>query len=369
MADGGSGRGGIRISAFQRCPAASRFRPSPFPVPLVSLLHRHHQIPLSQPQRQLHRFGQPRTHLRSDHQPVDHHLDVVPHLAVQPQVVAEADHAAIDPGAGEPLLQQVGEQVAVLALLAANQRRQHEKSRARRQGHDAVDDLLAGLGGDRPAALRTVSLAHPGEQHPQIIVNLGDRADRGARALPARLLRDRDGRVQPGDQVHVGLGHLPEKLPGETGETLHVAPLPLGIERVEGQRTLPRPAHPREANQPVAGQHQIDVAQIVLSGAANEDVGSGHGVWWGRHSCCPICRRSAGRRNVCPTVVRTRAGAKHVIVSKTQIVQRGDSSRRSAAVFRVSSSHSAHFAPSVHFVEIWPLELMPSAKSADSLKV
>ena len=71
--------------------------------------------------------------LRAGHQPIDHHFDVVPHLAVQPQIVAQPDHAAIDPGAGEALLQQVGEQVAVFALLAADQRRQHQEPRAGRQ--------------------------------------------------------------------------------------------------------------------------------------------------------------------------------------------------------------------------------------------
>ena len=145
------------------------FRPLRLPPsasPPLLLLHRHHQIPLAQPQRQFDRLGQPRADLRAGHQPIDHHFDVVPHLAVQPQVVAEADHAAIDPGADESLLQQVGEQVAVLALLAADQRGQHQKPRAGRQGQNPLDDLLAGLGGDRPAALRAVPLAHPGDTAP-----------------------------------------------------------------------------------------------------------------------------------------------------------------------------------------------------------
>ena len=76
--------------------------------------------------------------------------------------IAEPDHAAVDPRTDKALLQQVCEQVAVFALLAANQRRQHEKPRAARQGQDALDDLLAALGGDRPAALRTVPLCPPG---------------------------------------------------------------------------------------------------------------------------------------------------------------------------------------------------------------
>ena len=134
-------------------------------------------------------------------------------------------------------------------------------------------------------------VTHPGEQHPQIIVNLGDRANRRARALPAGLLRNRNSRIQPADQIHVGLGHLAKKLPRKTRQTLHVTPLPLGIKRVERQRTLARSADPRETDQLVPGQLQIDITQVVLSGTANEDIGSGHetefvvmqvGLWRGR---------------------------------------------------------------------------------------
>ncbi len=64
------------------------------------------------------------------------------------------------------------------------------------------------LGGDRPAALRAMPLAHPGIEHPQVVVDLGDRADGGARVRAGRLLRDGDRGAQAGDQVHVGLGHL-----------------------------------------------------------------------------------------------------------------------------------------------------------------
>ena len=54
----------------------------------------------------------------------------MPHLPVQPQIIAQPDDPAIDAGANEALLQQIVEQVAVFALLAADQRRQHEKPRA-----------------------------------------------------------------------------------------------------------------------------------------------------------------------------------------------------------------------------------------------
>ena len=53
---------------------------------------------------------------------VDHHFDVVPHLAVERQVVGELHDAAVDAGADEALLQQVLEQVLELALLPADDR-------------------------------------------------------------------------------------------------------------------------------------------------------------------------------------------------------------------------------------------------------
>ena len=144
------------------------------------------------------------------------------------------------------------------------------------QQPDPIDDLLPRLRRDRPTALGTVPLADPGEEHAQIVVDLGDRAHRRAGIRAAGLLRDRDRRAQPGDQIDVRLGHLPEELAGETGKAFDVAPLPLGIERIEGQRALARAADAGEANQSISGQDKTYVPQIVLSGALNQDVGICH---------------------------------------------------------------------------------------------
>ena len=92
--------------------------------------------------------------------------------------------------------------------------------------------------------LRAMPLAHPGVEHPQVVVDLGDRSDRGARALAARFLRNRDRRAQPGDQVHVGLGHLAEELPGEARQALDVAPLSFGIKVSKANELFPDPLTP-----------------------------------------------------------------------------------------------------------------------------
>ena len=113
-------------------------------------------------------------------QPVDDDLDVVLDLPVELQVVGQAHDLAVDPGADEAALEHVGEEVLVLALLAADDRGQDQEARARRQGQDAGDDLLARLGRDRPAAVRAVALADAGVQDAQVVVDLGDRCRRSS---------------------------------------------------------------------------------------------------------------------------------------------------------------------------------------------
>ena len=236
------------------------------------------QIAVAQFQGQFDRLGQPRADLAVDRKPVGDNLDVVPHLAVQAQIVAQPRHTAVNPSADEALFQKVFEEVAVLALLAADQRRQNQDLGPLGQGQNLLQNLFLGLGGDRLGALGTVPRAGAGIKHAKIIVNLGDRAHRAAGALPGRFLRDGDRRAQAGDQIDVGLGHLPQELSGIAREALHIASLPFGIERIERQRAFPRTTHTGKANQLIAWQKQVDVAKIMLSGTLNEYVGGRHKV-------------------------------------------------------------------------------------------
>ena len=50
-------------------------------------------------------------------------------------------------------------------------------------------------------------------------------------------------------------------------------PLPLGIDRVERQRALPGARHPGHDDQLVPRQREVDVAKVMLAGAADDDVG------------------------------------------------------------------------------------------------
>jgi hypothetical protein len=101
--------------------------------------------------------------------------------------------------------------------------------------------------------------AHPGEQQPQVVVDLGHRADGRARILRRGLLFDRDGRRKPLDQVDIGLGHQLEELAGIGRQRFDVAPLALGIDRVEGQRGLAGPGQAGNHHQPITRDVDVDV--------------------------------------------------------------------------------------------------------------
>ena len=59
-----------------------------------------------------------------------------------------------------------------------------------------------------------------------------------------------------------------QELPRVGGEGLDVPPLPLGVERVEGQRALARTAQPGDHDQAVAGQVEVHPLEVVDADAS-----------------------------------------------------------------------------------------------------
>ena len=85
-----------------------------------------------------------------------------------------------------------------------------------RQRQQLVDDLGRRAGGDRAAAQVAALLAGARVEDAQVVVDLGDRADGGARVRRGRLLLDGDGRRQPAELLVLGLLHLAEELRART---------------------------------------------------------------------------------------------------------------------------------------------------------
>ena len=86
------------------------------------------------------------------------------------------------------------------------------------------------------AAAPAVQAGGTGKQQLQMIVEFGHRAHGGARSANGIGLIDRDGGRHSLDAVDLGLVHAVEELARIGGEGLDVAPLPLGVKRIEDQR-------------------------------------------------------------------------------------------------------------------------------------
>ena len=121
------------------------------------------------------------------------------------------------------------------------------------------------------AAVRAVRHADRRPEQAQVIVDFGDGSDGGPRAAVGGLLLDRDGRAEAVDGIDLGPLHLIEELARVRRQRLHVAPLALGVDRVERQRRLAGSAQPGDHRQRVAGNLHVDVLQIVHPGAVHGD--------------------------------------------------------------------------------------------------
>ena len=137
-------------------------------------------------------------------------------------------------------------------------------------------DLLGGLARDGPAAVGAVRRADGGVEKAEVVVDLGDGADGGARAAAGGLLLDGDGRAEAFDGVDVGALDLVEELARVGGESFDVAALALGVDGVEGERRFTGAGEAGDHRQRVARDADVDVAQIVLARAAHRNVTDGH---------------------------------------------------------------------------------------------
>ena len=152
---------------------------------------------------------------------------------------------AVHPQAHIALRLQAGAFVLEAAFLAARDRRQHGQPGVGRPGHHGVHHLAHALRLQRQAMVRAIRRADARVQQAQVVVDLGDGADGGARVVAGGLLLDRDGRRQALDQVHIRLVHQLQELPGVGRQALDIAALALGVKRVEGERGfLPEPDRP-----------------------------------------------------------------------------------------------------------------------------
>ena len=238
--------------------------------------HRHPHHPVGQLQGQFQGVGEAGPQVRFDDQPVHHRLDGVPLVLVDGGQLLQLHHLAVEADAAVALAAQPFQELCMLAFAIHHHRGQDGDAAARGQPHNLVRHLGHAQGRDGPPALVTVRGAHPGEQHPEVIVDFGGGGHGGAGVPGGGALFDGDGRGQPFDILHVRLVHEFQELPGVGRQGLHVAALPFGIKDVEGQGGFARTAHPGDHDEPVAGQFQVDILEVVFPGAPDNDLVDGH---------------------------------------------------------------------------------------------
>jgi hypothetical protein len=227
-------------------------------------------------ERGLERVGEAAPVVAPHDEAVDDDAHVVILPAVERRRLGEVDDRAVDHGAHEALAAHVLEELAELALAPLHERRAHLDPRALGPREHRLGDLRRTLALHRAAAVRAVRRAGARPQEAQVVVDLGDRADRRARVVAGVLLLDRDGRREPLDDVDVGLLHQAEELARVRAQRLDVPALPLGVDRVEGERRLPTPRQPGDDRELVARDGDVDVLEVVLTGAANDERVFGH---------------------------------------------------------------------------------------------
>ena len=115
------------------------------------------------------------------------------------------------------------------------------------------------------------------EQEPQVIEDLGQRADRGPGFSCTRPPADGNGRRQVPDELRVGLVKSFEELADVGRKALQIAALGLRVQRIENEAALTRSAYAGDHRQFPQGHQHVDALQVVNADAAERDGwGIGH---------------------------------------------------------------------------------------------
>ena len=115
-------------------------------------------------------------------------------------------------------------------------------------------------------ARRAEDLSYPGEQQPEMVVDLGNGPDRGAGRSDRVSLLQGYGRPHVPELVHVRPVELFEEHLRVRGQGLYVSPLPLGKNCVKGQGRLARAGQTGDHGYGIVRDPEAHVLEVVLPG-------------------------------------------------------------------------------------------------------
>ncbi len=220
-----------------------------------------------------HRLGK-RTHdafavLLAHRHAIDDHIDRMHLVAVEFQSAGKFADLAVDAGIYVTLLGHRLEQLAVVSLAPLDHGR-HESHATRGETFDyKVAYLLVGKVLHLLARGGRVGARGARIEQAQKVVDLGHGAHRRTRVLVGGLLLYGHHGAKPRYLVDIGALHSPDELPRVGRQRLHIASLPLGIDRVESQRRFARTRKAGYHDQLVARYFEIDVFEVVHPRAEN----------------------------------------------------------------------------------------------------
>ena len=119
----------------------------------------------------------------ADHDPVYHHLDVVVAMAIERRRVVGLVQDPVDLDPLEALPQEIFQVLPELALAVADHGTEEEETGSGRLRHHGVNHLGDRLAADGQAGGGGIGHADPGEQQPEIVLDLSDGADGRARIV------------------------------------------------------------------------------------------------------------------------------------------------------------------------------------------
>ena len=104
--------------------------------------------------------------------------------------------------------------------------------------HKEIHHLIHGLLLNLPSAHGTVGQSHPRIEKTHIVVDFRDCSHRGTWISVCRFLINGNRGRKSLYELHIRLFHLSEELSCIRRERLHIAPLPLCVNGIEGKRGL-----------------------------------------------------------------------------------------------------------------------------------
>ncbi len=167
----------------------------------------------------------------------------------------------------EPVLHQQGEFFDQPLSLGQRHRSRHHRPPPHLQPRDIVHHILYRMRPNLLSAHRRIGPSDPRKQQPQIVINFRRRPHRRPRITRIDLLFHRNGRRNPGDEIHIRLLDLPQELPRIGRQALDIPPLPLRKNSIEGQRRLPRPRQAGHHYQLVVRNFNLYILEIMNSGS------------------------------------------------------------------------------------------------------